>query len=70
MERKLSKKISQLTKMLHDLLNFINFKIGFLEKEILKEKNIDILEPQEISEAPKPKEMIDLEVRAKKRINK
>jgi hypothetical protein len=35
---------------------------GFLEKEIIKENEIDILEPQETCDAPKPKEMIDLEV--------
>ena len=35
---------------------------GFLEKEIIKETEIDILEPQESCDAPKPKEMIDLEV--------
>jgi hypothetical protein len=36
---------------------------GFLEKEISKEKEIAILEQQEICDAPKPKEMIDLEVK-------
>ena len=39
-------------------------KLRFLENEILKDKDKEIImvEPQEFVEAPKPKEMIDLEV--------
>ena len=39
-------------------------KLRFLESEILKDKDKEIImvEPQEFCEAPKPKEMIDLEV--------
>lgn len=38
---------------------------GFVETEIKKEKDVPIFEAQEFCEAPKPKEMIDLEVKAK-----
>ena len=37
-------------------------KLRYLETEIQKEKDIPLVEPQEFCEAPKPKEMIDLEV--------
>lgn len=37
-------------------------KLRFLESEIHKDKDIHLLEVQEFCEAPKPKEMIDLEV--------
>lgn len=36
-------------------------KLRYLESEILKDKDIILIEPQEFCEAPKPKEMIDLE---------
>ncbi len=35
---------------------------GFLEKEIAKEQEIQLNEANETCDAPKPKEMIDLEV--------
>ena len=38
---------------------------GFVETEIKKEKDVPIFEAQEFCEAPKPKEMIDLEVKTK-----
>lgn len=37
-------------------------KLRYLETEIQKEKDIPLVEPQEFCEAPKPKEMIDLEM--------
>lgn len=40
----------------------IYFKKGFIEKEIEKETDIQIDETSDHIEAPKPKEMIDLEV--------
>jgi V-type H+-transporting ATPase subunit a len=36
-------------------------KLRFLETECEKESDIQLVEPQEQSEAPKPKEMIDME---------
>ena len=39
----------------------MNFK-GFFEKEIIKDKLIPIAEPPEKIDAPKPKEIIDIEV--------
>ena len=37
-------------------------KLRFLEKEIEKEKEIILAEPSESCDAPKPREMIEMEV--------
>ena len=37
-------------------------KLRYLENEIVKDVDVKLVEPEENCEAPKPKEMIDLEV--------
>jgi hypothetical protein len=36
---------------------------GYIEKEITKEDDIELVEPEETCDAPKPKDMIALEVK-------